>query len=261
MLTDKVIVATITHQRSGSKWFGSILRSGLSIGSLGEIFNPDDTSLLSFRAYVQNVGFDKVVRKSQYEVLDDYFNSIGVFFGKIFNFDIMFNQMDWITLGWNGNTKFIYEYLRSRNAVVIGLVRDPVDIFCSMKALDISKRPHVSELDSDQRGSIGIACQQLDGQKVSLSVDEFYKFRENLNENWRSVRKYFDGHHGFVEICYEDLVNNVDLTSVIEKITACGRYLKLFEDGIINAFPRLLKVSDDYERVFDNIDDLRAISY
>ena len=259
MLKDKVIVATITHQRSGSKWFGSMLRSGLSIGSMGEIFNPDDASLLSFRAYVRNIGFDEVVKKSQFEVLDDYFNDIGLFFGRIFNFDIMFNQMDWITLGWNGNAKFIYEYLRSRNAVVIALVRDPLDIFCSMKALGISKHPHVSERDSDQRGSLEIACQHLEGQKVSLSVEEFNRFRADIDRSWREVRNYFDGHHGFVEICYEELINNVDLSTVVEKITACGRYVRLFEDGIINAFPRLLKIGDDYERIFDNIGDLRAL--
>ena len=55
-------IATLSTQRSGTKLFGSLFNTGTEVRSLGELFNPDNTQVFSFRSYLERVGFKHAIQ-------------------------------------------------------------------------------------------------------------------------------------------------------------------------------------------------------
>jgi hypothetical protein len=137
-----MLVVTLSHQRSGTKFLSSMFLAGTQISTLGEIFNPDNDDAQQFHRFVGFHGYNSLVKQPSDRVLDNYFSSLRTEL-PIKHFDLMFNQFEMPCLGWNPfPERFVYGYLKSRKALVILLEREPQKVFRSIQMLNAGGAAH-----------------------------------------------------------------------------------------------------------------------
>lgn len=255
---NQLLIAIITHQRSGSKWVGSLLRDIYRTGTIGEAFSPNNSSIASFRSYISKNNLDSIMNSDINEIFDNYFDELRTYFGLFYSFDLMFNQIDWIDFGWRQNTKPIYDYLKSRGDLVVSLLRDKREIFLSMKTLEITKRPHFTSLDSNRIGSTDLASELLEERKVLLNCDEYRFFSYQIDKDRELLSESFRDYDRFVLLKYEDIVLNINtITNKIDPIIRDFGYSIGYEFGDhLCPFPNLKKYSTDYRKIFENYDEI-----
>ena len=257
----QLLIAIVTQQRSGSKWIGSLIRRRYGAASLGEVFNPDNQTLLSFRSYISKQSVNELIGSVTTLLLDCYFNELRTYLGLFYSFDIMFNQADWVNFSWRLKQTPIYDYLKSRNDVVVLLNRNKADIFLSMKALELTNKAHYTALDNDA-GQFNwkplFRCQE----KIRLDLDEYARFSDRLELDRSLIRRNFDDHERFIELCYEDVL--AGQVAVFEKMDNAIRDFGSgigydFRDGL-SPFPGLVKSTIDYNEIFENANEIRLLN-
>lgn len=250
----QALVAVVTQQRSGSKWLGSLIRQRYGAIALGEIFNPDDTAVMSYRSYLSRRPVDKLIGSDAIANLDEYFDSIRMYCGLFYTFDVMFNQIDWINFGWSEPGKTIYRYLHARGDIVVSLIRDPRDIFISMKALDLIHKAHFTA-----RECAGPPAEGFPAGSLTADRAEYMAFRERLACDRAQLGQAFAGYDGFIELSYADLER--DAAAALQPL---DRALRRFGERIgqpfadrISPFPGLVRTPVSYASLFANHDEVR----
>jgi hypothetical protein len=213
-----MLIATLSHQRSGTKLFGSLLESTGAIVSAGEIFNPDTGGLhIPFKSYVDKIGSDAAFAMGSLDVVKNF---IGTFAhsGKILHIDVMFNQIEHSCLSWNDyDFPFLYSFLKLRSAVAVLLTRNPVDVFVSNKILQVSAVPHRNKDDTSQPES--------PSKTLILSRSELRTFRKRIETHYVFARAFFEGYQFFAEIDYSELVEGAPPKHLFTKIEENAHYL------------------------------------
>lgn len=248
----QALIAIVTQQRSGSKWVGSLIRERYGAISLGETFSPEVKSVLSFRSYLSCRSIDQIIGSDINQILDDYFDEIRTYAGLFYSFDAMFNQMDWLNFSWRRKNGALYDYLRSRNDIVVSLVRDMREIFISMKALEITGQAHYTQLDklSDERN--------FSHSKFSVDLSEFIAFRETVLSDRRFLAETFNNYENYIEMRYEDLMEDA-----AEALRPLDNALLRFGESIghgfpsgLSPFPKLNKSPLNYSELVVNFDEV-----
>jgi hypothetical protein len=258
-----MLIATITQQRSGSKFLGSVLRKQLGLLSLGELFYPVDWSApYSFRQFILARGFERAFRDGPEATLNQYFDGFAPL-GRALHFDLMFNQLEWPVVGYNPYPReFLYGYLRARDAVVLSLVRNVFDVFLSEKTLMISRTAHVFDHVQNPKSSCDVATESLSGRRVRLDPAEYVSFAQAVGIRRRALREAFCGYRFFAELNYEALASaaSIDPTSV-DLIREAARYHGIAElaDGNMATIPAPVRVQPEYDRLFENVEELRHV--
>lgn len=246
-----LLVATVTEQRSGSKWVGAMLRDGLGIGCLGEAFAPGNSSLISFERFVAPLGLAELNRMGTAALLDRYFDDISVYSGQVIHFDLMFNQRGWLSFGWSESHEPIYDYLKNRGAVVVSLQRDPRDIFVSQKALPLVGKPHFFD---DEHPDLGPS-----DERTALSVDEFQAFSRRVEWNRDCLRASMGDYQQHFEVDYQAVRTMGALPArlmTMIQLAASVRGMTLDAGGRILG-KRSPKASGiDYSSIFSNLNEI-----
>lgn len=257
-----MLVVTVTQQRSGSKFLGSILREQLGLVMLGEVFNPDSVVPYSFRQYISATGLERVFRDGTEATLDQYFEGLS-HLGGVQQLDVMFNQLEWPAMGWNPFAyEFLYGYLRTRDAVVLELVRNPLDVFLSEKTLQISGTPHVFHHNGSPKSACDIASERLEGRRMHLDPAEYAAFVEILRIRRQRLRQAFSGYRFFAEIDYESLSRSMAIdTTIVDLIRGAAEHhdIPRRPDGSLVTKAAPMRVPPEYDRLFENVEDLRLI--
>jgi hypothetical protein len=257
-----MLIVTVTQQRSGSKFLCSVLRRQFGLIVLGEVFNPDSLASYSYSQFLLARGFERALRDGTESTLDQYFSGFSDL-GGVQQLDVMFNQLEWISMGWNRFAyEFLYGYLRSRNAVVLSLLRNALAVFLSEKTLQISGVPHVFDQNGNPKSACDIAAEKLEGRRVRLDPAEYATFAESLSIRRRRLGQAFSGYRFFSEIDYESLADaaSIDAASfdLIRDAAECHG-IPQRSDGspVTNVAPLLLP--PEYDRLYENLGDLRQI--
>lgn len=248
------LIVVVTHQRSGSKWFGSVIRQRYATLALGEVFNPDSTELLSFRSYLSKYAVTDLFGISTVSALDRYFDEMRTYLGLYYTFDVMFNQIDWLNFGWRSQGNIIYDYLRSRGDIVVSLVRDARDIYVSMKALEITHQPHLTQLDR-----LATNEPHRSDARLTLDFDDYQAFRNQLHTDRQALAAAFTGYADYIELHYEDLTANpaAALQPLDQALNRFGESIgQPFAAGF-SPFPQLIRSPIDYAQLFANLDEVR----
>src|SRR5580658_3854225 len=95
-----MLIVTVTQQRSGSKFLCSVLRRRFGLAVLGEVFNPDSLASYSYRQFLLARGFERAFRDGTESTLNEYFEGFSTL-GGVLQLDVMFNQLEWLSTGWN----------------------------------------------------------------------------------------------------------------------------------------------------------------
>jgi hypothetical protein len=183
----------------------------------------------------------------------------------VLQLDVMFNQLEWLSMSWNPFAyEFLYGYLRSRGAVVLSLVRNALDIFLSEKTLQLSGTPHVFDQKGSPKSACDIAAEKLGGRRVHLDPAEYASFVESLSIRRRRLRQALSGYRFFSEINYESLASAVSIDAATFDLIGDAAELHGIPrrpDGspFTNVAP--LRVPPEYDRLFENLGDLRQIDY
>lgn len=257
-----MLVVTVTQQRSGSKFLGSMLREQLGLVMLGEVFNPDSLVPYSFRQFISARGIERVFRDGTEATLDQYFEGLS-HLGGVQQLDVMFNQLEWPTIGWNPFAyEFLYGYLRTHDAVVLELARNPLDVFLSEKTLQISGTPHVFHHDGNPKSACDIASERLEGRRTRLDPAEYAAFTETLSIRRQRLHQAFSGYRFFARIEYESLSSSISIdATIVDLIRDAAKHhgIPRRPDGslITKAVP--MRVPPEYDRLFENVEDLRLI--
>jgi hypothetical protein len=205
-----MLIATISHQRSGTKLLASLLSSTGVVEFLGEIFNPEANDPRTFRNYAAQRGLDYLHKRGSFLTMSDYMASFGSL-DQILHFDLMFNQIESACVSWNDmRHPFIYSFMRSTKIFPILLTRDAEEIFVSNKILEKSSLPHQYK---------GEEAPQCFGTLV-LRRAEFDVFKAELEFQYMMARRVFGGHPFFYEIDYSAISGGSlpdDLFPLIEK--------------------------------------------
>lgn len=253
-MADRKAIVILTHQRSGSKWLGHLIRDKFSIMHIGEIFSPDGDGLMDYRYYIEKIKFNDYLSSNKYNLLDIYFDKLHKYTGNALCFDLMFNQTDWISSGWNSNNKFIYEYIASRNFIVIDLRRSDIDIFVSMKALELSEHAHSFLDEQILPSSESPLLAKLGGAKIRLELSEFQNFRKSLAHSRHVMESHFLENPRFIQINYENLLNDKSLNAIEKKLR---QEVSFWNDDLSIFFTRkILKLNFNYHEIFENIDEI-----
>jgi hypothetical protein len=172
----------------------------------------------------------------------------------------MFNQRGWINFGWDGDSDFIYDYLKSREALIILLTRDPLEIYLSQQTLNISHRAHVTEMHADRRNSSEITQEKLKGEKITLSLSDYTNFLGRLHNNRNVVRRFCRDYSNFVEIDYQGLQETSSTPLEIgNRLETLARSKGLWHNGTCVSFPKLLRNPPQYDTIFRNLEELKTI--
>lgn len=251
----QTLIAIVTHQRSGSKWVGSMIRQLYRTISLGEAFSPDNNTLLSFRNFLSKYSIGDVVGSDIFPKLDEYFDEIRTYLGLYYTFDIMFNQMDWMNFSWRHPNNLIYQYLRNNNDIVISLIRDPKDIFISMKLLDVTKKAHFIDSYVDK-----YLHNNVFEKNIKLRIEEYTIFRDDLLSDRRVLSKAFEGYDNYIELNYADILHDpLEALEPLERVLReSGKNIGHFYPGDISPFPNLVKTPIDYGDLIENMDEVLA---
>jgi hypothetical protein len=246
-----MIVVTITTQRSGSKLFGGFFNCGTQIRSIGEVFNPDRSSGLSFRTFVETHTYSRLLEKGSENTLDWYFDEICRDHGSI-HIDLMFNQLEFCCLSWNPfSVPFIYGYLVSREAVIISLERSIRDSFVSGKYLELSGMPHRLRGQSPQ-------CSRIDGRRL-LDVGAFLDYQNTVHDQRQSLLKVTSSYKYFVRVQFSEIAETLWLPSGVKDLLirhARDHHEELHPGLIQLHVPRSAPTGVDYREVFENYDAL-----
>lgn len=249
----QTLIAVVTQQRSGSKWVGSLIRHRYRTIALGEIFNPDDTSILSFRSFLRDKAMGDLVGCDISHQLSRYFNEIRTYLGMFYTFDAMFNQLDWIDFGWRNSNNSIYNYLLGNDDIVVSLIRDARDIFISMKSLEITKTAHFTS-STAQDFYVDLRADH----RIVVKHDEYERFRKQLQDDRDRLSLTFAGRDNFIELQYEDLV--LDPEAAFKPL---DQALRNFGDSIghplvddISPFSNLIKTPVQYSKLIQNYDEV-----
>ena len=187
-----MLIATIGHQRSGTKLLGSLLLSTGVVDVLGEMFNPELLDQRRFRNYLNEIGLDRAYNRGSFLTMYDYIVSLGTM-DRILHFDVMFNQLENACVSWNDLPHpFIYSFIRLTNIFPILLTRDAEDIFVSNKMLQKSSISHQFEGEAPPE-SMGT---------LFLQRSEFELFKRELEFHYMMARRVFEGHPHFYELDY-----------------------------------------------------------
>jgi hypothetical protein len=257
-----MLIVTVTQQRSGSKFFCSVLRRQFGLIVLGEVFNPDSLASYSYRQFLLAKGFERALREGTESTLNQYFAGFSDL-GGVLQLDVMFNQLEWLSMGWNPFAyESLYGYLRSRDAVVLSLVRNALDVFLSEKTLQISGIPHLFDQNGNPKSTCDIAAEKLGGRRVHLDPAEYASFAESLSIRRRRLSQAFSGYRFFSEINYESLASAVSIDAAtfdLIRDAAKRHSIPQRSDGspVTNVAP--LRVPPEYDRLFENLGDLRQI--
>lgn len=219
--------------------------------ALGEIFSPDETAVMAYRPYLSKMSLGELIAADFMAGLDNYFDRLRLYCGIFYTFDVMFNQMDWLHFGWRGVEKPVYRYLHARGDIVISLVRDPREIFVSMKALDRIGQAHFIGIDCAE------AAQQPSVGSVVLDRDEYLAFRDQLVADRALLARSFDGYDNYIELSYGDLLRDSDaaLAPLDRALCRFGERIgRPFMTGI-SPFPDLVQSPVSYGRLFANLDE------
>lgn len=257
-----MLIVTVTQQRSGSKFFCSVLRKRFGLLMLGEAFNPDSLVPHSYRTFLLARGLERVLQDGTELTLDRYLEGFSDL-GGVQQLDVMFNQLEWLSMGWNPFAyEFLYGYLRSRDAVVLSLTRSAFDVYLSEKTLQISGVPHVFAQNGNPRSACAVAAEKLAGRRAHLDPREYASFTETLGIRRRRLREAFLGYGLFAEVSYESLANSGSLDSTVVNLVrdaAAIHDIPQLADGspVANVAP--IRVLPDYDQLFENVEDLRWV--
>jgi hypothetical protein len=255
-----MLVVTITQQRSGSKFLGSLLRAKFGMLALGEVFNPDSLTPYSYRQFVLANGLERVLKEGAVPTLNRYFQGLSEL-GAIRQLDVMFNQIAWPCLGWNPYAhEFLHGYLMSCDAVVLSLIRNSHDVFLSEKTLQIAGVPHVFERSGTAKSACDLAIESLDGRRVRLDAAEYASFVEMLSIRRDRLRQVFSGYRFFAEIEYESLARAGSIDDATEDLirrAADLHRIPQLPNGSFATNRNPVRVKPEYERLFDNLVDLK----
>jgi hypothetical protein len=177
------------------------------------------------------------------------------------HFDLMFNQLEWPVMGFNPYPQgFLYGYLRSRGAVILSLVRNALDIFLSEKTLQVSSTAHVPDYADSRKSPCDIAAERLEGRRVRLDPAEYASFAEAVSIHRQALRHAFSGYRFFADVNYESLASAraMDATAV-DVIRDAAKHQGITErhDGGLATFSTPVRVPPAYDRLFENLDELR----
>lgn len=200
-MTENSMIVNLCNQRTGSKFLGSCLRAGADVVPLGELFNPDSGQALTFWSWLEVSGRQAFGNRISVSMLDRFFEGLYTQFGP-FYFDLMYNQMSALTPSWTDQFGlFILRYLRERKAHVIHTMRDPGDIFTSLKKLEKTGVAHARS---------GVEQVDLASLEPLLGSEDFRNFRENYFQ-WRdAVNQAFAGYERFFSLDFDHLVARGD---------------------------------------------------
>jgi hypothetical protein len=247
-----MLIVTVSTQRSGTKLLGSCFNCGTQVRAFGELFNPDNTSGVSFATFVRSRGYNELVKLGSETALDSYFASITQEFKNI-HFDLMFNQLEIPCLGWNPySSSFMYGYLMSRNAIVISLERRLEDSFVSGQYLAVSKFPHRVP---------GVTTSPPVHTGLTLDLDAYREYENFVSKHRKALRGVMSSYRYFARIQYSELAENRWLPNSVEMLF--GRYisdhnLPLNPAMIQLHIPSTLPIGIDYREAFVNYDTLQA---
>lgn len=252
-----MLIATVTTQRSGSKLLGACFNKGIAVRSFGEIFHPRVSIVGSFYSYIRARGFDhELLKFGSDEIMDQYvrdqFFTVPSVENRPVHFDVMFNQLEMACTNWNPfDCEFIYGYLRTRNAVVISLCREPKDSFLSREFLAISGQSHRTRQD---------APIVHDGSRHRLAPGTFARYRASIKQHQERLTAAMAGYEYFIELNYDELASSLWIPqSIKETIVHCSinHGLSIDPSSIQMAPVDLVPTGVDYSAVFENIDELR----
>jgi len=246
-----LLIVTITEQRSGSKWFGSLIRDATGASCIGEAFLPSSESIISFERFAAQIGLVELNRMGIAEALDRYFGDLSTYLGRLLHCDLMFNQREWLSFGWTSAGVAIYEYLKSRDAIVISLLRDEKSVFLSQKALPLIGQAHFFD---DEEPKIPPSR-----EVAALSAEEYQHFCEVLKRNRTCLTDAMVGYERFIEVRYDDICRTGELPPSLIKLVssaAAERGLPVDSRGRVTTArsPRPSRI--DYSALFSNADRL-----
>lgn len=226
VLEEEAFVVNICNQRTGSKFLGSCLRAGAALIPLGELFNPDAGSALTFWSWLAGRGSrffgNGISRHSLDEFFGEIYRQVGPFY-----FDLMYNQISAIAPSWHDQFGFfILRYLRERGANIIHTERSPEDIYVSLARLAKTGIPHV-RADSTRIWA--------EDPKDEVNVSDMEHFKSNYLQ-WRdAVNRELSGYDRCFHLTFSHLISTNDflpddLISFIS--TACARIGPEYADFI-----------------------------
>lgn len=243
-----MLIATISTQRSGTKFLGSCFEAGTQIRPLGELFDPLSTYLSSFSTFVARQGYSNLIAESSETVLDRFF---CLLLPDRLHFDLMFNQLEAACLSYNDfGIDFIYEYLKSRQAVVISLERPLAECFVSRKFVELGGAPHYYGGEPFESPVTGIQ---------TLSGIEFGAYLVRTREQQTRLLKNMEGYEYFYRLKYEMLAESqvlpCDLKQLIVRVgtrlgkQVDGKYIQIHQ-------PRTIRTPISYPDIFANYEEI-----
>jgi hypothetical protein len=257
-----MLVVTVTQQRSGSKWLASILRKQFGLVVLGEVFNPEWRAPYAFRQFRLARGFERAFQDETVSALNEYFEGLR-HLGVVQQLDVMFNQLEWPLMGWNPFAcEFLYGYLKSRDAVILSLVRDSLEVFLSEKTLRICGIPHVFDDNDNPKSACQVAAERLEGRRVHVDPAEYVLFAESLGLRRRRLRETCSGYRFFAEISYESLADAMLIdTAIVDLIRNAAEHHGIPQrpDGSLVVIPAPVRIRPEYDQLFENLADLQQV--
>ena len=246
-----LLIATVSTQRSGTKLLGNCFQNGTVVTPFGEVFNPDVPQLGSFSQFMKAGGWGMTDQGNK-TVLDAFFGQ----FEHICSFtsiDVMFNQVEIACVSWNdgGSPYALYSYFRDTGAVVISLVREPLDTFVSAK--------HLSLAGGRAHRFGGEPLRQL-RNNTRLDESEFCRYRDRLAWHRRTLKEEMRGYDLFFELSYSELTGGQLPRWLITAISgAAARHGDPIDASRIQIYKAAMQPSGvNYAGVFSNYQELRA---
>ena len=191
-----MLIVTLATQRSGTKFLGSLFRTGSEIRSRGELFNPDDVSPITFRTFVQTQGFEKLVNLGSERTLNRYFDFVRDGF-PFLHFDMMYNQLEIPCISWNPfDHRFFYNYLKARSAVVISLRRSPLECYVSAERVRAGGSAHVFVAEGKRQEDDRIV------EPVNFDAKRFASFEKGIQTYLSEIDREFRSYELFVRLEY-----------------------------------------------------------
>ena len=216
-----MIIVTVSTQRSGTKFLGSLFSTGNQVATFGEMFNPDNDGPLGFRGYLQGRTLQEICAAGSDGIVDTFLSHFATVRG-IVHFDLMFNQLEFCCTSWNGfYGPFMYGYLRSRSALVIILKRDPLEAFKSLKRLQAFGIPHALEATrADNRPTVS--------SELVLRKADALAYKAWLEQQYATAERSFEGYEFLCPVTYEEVAETGELPdSLKDMIVAVAKFNNL----------------------------------
>lgn len=242
-----MLIATITTQRSGSKFLASCFQAGTAVSPFGEVFNPDIYLAGSFHLFKEA---DSQIRSGDTGLgyMDRYFGSLEAL-RVIAQFDVMFNQIEIPAITWNPySTFFLYGILRAAGAIVVHLERDAADTYLSMKYLEASGAASAHNYASNNSSIDRVAPAWLD-------YSDFERYRGFHAWHRDQLREAMKDYPLFYHLSYEALVDAGGVPNGLRELIveeAAKRKISISHQSVQYEAARVFRSNVDYRSTFSN---------